>query len=513
MSKKSFIKGTIILTASGLVVRAIGFFYRIYLSNLIGSEGMGLFQLIAPVYSLVILTLTAGISIAVSKLVAQEYARKRFGNLKRITGCALIMVVSAGIAVSVIMYLNMDTIIDVFLKDRRTYYSMLFLLPCIPVIAASSAIKGYFYGMQDMVPTALSQILEQFVKIMVVVTAAGFFAGKGLEYACAAAVAGMAFGEIANLLVLYIAYKLKYKRHGAAAGKKGLMRKRSIVKSILYISVPVSSNRFISSIMSAVEYILIPRMLLKAGMDYQSSIELYGKLAGMALPLIFFPSIVTSSLATNLVPAISEAISLKNYKTANYRISKAIQFTLILGFIFTALFMTFAHPISDVVYKNEDIGSILFILSFTCVFLYLQQTLLGILNGLDKQAVSLRNSLIGNAIRIAFVIFLIPSYGIKSYVVGVIFSLLLVSIIDLYVVIKTSGMLVDLRNWVFKPAIVAAFMVLTGKYVFNFFSIFISNYKLNVTISIMGHFIMGLLLMFVVGVLDIKQIKDMFGKK
>jgi stage V sporulation protein B len=118
MAKRSFVSGVIILMLAGFAVKICGFIYRIYLSNLIGSEGMGLFQLIAPVYSLIILTLTSGISIAVSRMVAGELAQKHIVNLRRITYCALVMVLFGGLIISVLFFLNLDFIANVILKDR-----------------------------------------------------------------------------------------------------------------------------------------------------------------------------------------------------------------------------------------------------------------------------------------------------------------------------------------------------------------------------------------------------------
>src|SRR5690554_4234768 len=163
MTKKSFVGSAIVLMIAGLIVRVLGFIYRIYLSNLIGAEGMGIFQLISPVYSLIILTLSSGISIAVSKMVAEQTAKNNHANLPRITYCALAVVATAGLMVSIGILIFIDPIVNIILKDSRTYYSLILLLPCIPVIAAASAVKGYYYGVQDVVPTACSQIVEQVV--------------------------------------------------------------------------------------------------------------------------------------------------------------------------------------------------------------------------------------------------------------------------------------------------------------------------------------------------------------
>ena len=513
MTKKSFVGSAVILMMASFLVRIIGFIYRIYLSNLIGSEGMGLFQLISPVYSLIILTLTSGISIAVSKMVAEQMAKGHRVNPHRITMCALGITVSLGLVVSLMMFLFIDPIVNIVLKDSRTYYSMLFLIPFIPVISAASALKGYFYGSQDVIPTACSQITEQIVRTGIVMTMASFLVNVGLEYACALATVGMAVGEISNLFVLVIVYKFKRGRSSKSTTTKGFMRKRAIVKGIMKISIPVSFNRFITSTMGTVEYILIPRMLLLGGLSYQNSIREYGKLTGMAMPLIFFPTLVTSALATTLVPAISEGISVKDYKTVNHRISRSVQLTSMLGFIFTVLFMNFSARIGDLVYHKEDIGYMLYLLSFAGIFIYLQQTLLGVLNGLGKQGISLRNSIFGYIIRIAFVIYCIPVYGIRGYIAGMIASTICVCCLNIATVIKTTGMAINFRDWVLRPGLAAAVMLFIGKYIQEFFTIFNFSYTWGTILGILGNILASFSLMFVFGAFDRRETLRLFGFK
>lgn len=506
MTKKSFVSSAIVLMIAGFVVKVLGFIYRIYLSNLIGAEGMGIFQLISPVYSLVILTLSSGISIAVSKMVAEQTAKNNHVNLSRITYCALALVVTAGLIVSIGILVFIDPIVNIILKDVRTYYSMVFLLPCIPVIAAASAFKGYYYGRQDVVPTACSQIVEQIVRISIVMAIAVYFVDVGLEYACALATAGMAIGEISNLAVLVIIFKIRKKKFSLYNSKKNIMRKRTVLTNIVKIAMPISFNRFITSMMGAIELILIPRMLLIGGMNYQTSIVEYGKLTGMAMPLVFFPSLVTSSLATTLVPAISEGLSLKNFKIVNYRISKSIQFTFVLGFIFTSIFIGFSNEIGDLVYKNENIGEILYLLSFTCIFIYLQQTLLGILNGLGKQGISLRNAIAGYLIRILFVVYCIPVYGVKGYIAGIIISSACVCTLNIWTVTKMTGMALDFRNWILKPGVVCAAIIFSNKYINSFFNIFGMSGDGAVIVNILGNTVIAVGLMFVVGAIDRQEV-------
>jgi stage V sporulation protein B len=511
MSRKSFISGAFILMAAGFAVRLLGFIYRIYLSNLIGAEGMGLFQLIFPVYSLVILTITSGISIAVSKLTAEEFARSNFSNLRRITRLAFLLTVVSALIVSAAMYLEADFIVKTILKDERTRYALLLLIPCIPVISAASVLKGYFYGIQDVTPTAVSMIAEQIVRISLVMLTAGYFLRLGLEYACALATVGMVAGEMSNLAVVFLYYR---KRRLIAGGKpSGLMRKRKALGKLMKISVPVSFNRFITSGMSAVENIMIPRMLAAGGLSYQLSIETYGKLTGMAMPLLFFPSLVTASLATTLVPAISEALSLRNYRSLNRRISKSVQISFIIGFIFGSVFLFYGERISNLIYGRENIGSILSMLSITCVFLYLQQTLVGTLNGLGRQGISLRNSILGYVIRIGFVYFCIPVYGINGYIWGIAISFGLVSILNLAEVVKRTGLSVDIRNWITKPGIAVLVMPFVSKYTDSFFEIFNLGYRYTSVLQILGGVAAACCLMFITGVFDIRDLFNLTGLK
>jgi len=511
--KKTFITGAIILIAAGFVTRIIGFIYRIYLSNLIGAEGMGVYQLIVPVYTLVILTLTSGVSIAVSKMIAEQAALGNNINIRRISKVGLAGVTAASAIVSVFLYINIDFIVNVILKDTRTYMSVLIMIPCIPVIAAASAYKGYFYGIQEVTPTAFSQIAEQLVKIGITLALAARFLEAGLEYACALATVGMAVGEMSNLLVLAAYYRFKKYPHITPVSSKGRIQKRKLVTSIVGCAAPISFNRFIISVMYAAEVILIPQRLLAGGLDYVRCMEEYGKLMGMAMPLIMFPALVTTSLATTLVPAISESISLNNYGRANYRISKSIQITMVLGFVFTALFFCYPHRIADMIYPGQNVGHTLLLLSFTCIFMYLQQILMGIMNGLGKQGLLLVNSIVGSVIRILCVFYLIPQYGIPSYIAGVIFSTFIVCVLNFIAIVRSTGMALDLRHWLIRPGLVMVVLLFTGNYIFSFFNFLKLPVALHTLLAVGAYIVIALFLMALVGAVDWRELLQLLGIK
>lgn len=460
LTGQSFIKGAAILVIAGMITRMLGFVYRIYLSNFIGAEGMGLISLTGPVYSLIILTLTSGVSIAVSRLVAQEKARGNTCNLGRITKMAALVVGFGGLVAALLLWGAGHFIANVLLKDSRTYLSLLALVPCIPIVACQSAVKGYFYGSQKVTPNAVANIVEQIVRIGFVLILLQFSMDMGLEYTCALVTVGSAVGEMFNLGVVFVAYlvdRRKTTRQGV------LMRKRDVGRQIAGIALPVSATRFLTSIMGTVESILIPRRLLAGGLNYTASLEALGRLSGMVSPLIFFPSFITSALSTTLVPAISEAVALKNYPLANRRISRSLQLSFTMGFVCMAVFFSFPHEIGGLLYAKENIGGMLYVMSFTCIFVYVQQTLIGILNGFNKQKEALVSSLCGDAIRIGFVWFAVPTYGISGYVAGMIVSSVVVCLLNLRMIMKTTGMSLPLRKWIIKPGLVFGAMALLAE--------------------------------------------------
>jgi stage V sporulation protein B len=509
--RKSFASGAIILMAAGLAARLLGFAYRIYLSNLVGAEGMGLYELVVPVYTAVVLTITSGITIAVSRMVAEQNARLDRINPGRVTVCALWLAAAAGMPVSAVISFNAEILSLKVLGDERTYSALLVLVPCLPAVVAAAALKGYFYGMQNVVPTAFSQTAEQAAKFLILLIAADAILEKGPGFASAIAVFAAAAGEIFNMLILLAVFSMRKKGrlHNGHASK--VIRRARIIRELMKAAVPVSANRLVISALSAAEYILIPAMLSYGGLDEKSSMEVFGRLTGMALPLIMFPSVVTNSIATTLVPALSESAALKRYKALNYQISRSIQITFILGIIFSSLFICFSHEIGSLLYRREKIGDLLYMLSFSGVFIYLQQTLTGVLNGLGRQGILLRNTVVGSVLRIAVICLLMPVSGIKIYIVGMTASLILTESLNLITINRITGLVFDLRGWIVKPGLAGIAIIFVGRYVYYFIEIFRLSPLLTILLSLSVNVVIAGILLIFMGVLKAEEILSMVG--
>ncbi len=463
MKKKNLVAGALILTAAGLFTRVLGFIYRIYMSNLIGSEGMGLFQLIFPIYMLVWTLSASGLSVTVSKLTAQENAKRQYGSMHRILKLSILLSGTLGFLFSLLVFIFADWISIVLLKDPRPALALRYLAPCLPFMAIGSCIRGYFYGLQDTVKPACAQVLEQVARMAVIYFTAGFFIPKGLSYACAAAALGISSGEILSFLYVYYSYAKHHQQLKCIPRPAlGIL---ATFHTVMTMAVPLTANRAITTLLQTVENILIPRQLQLFGLSPREAISMYGELTGMALPLIFFPSAFIISLAMTLIPAVSEASAVKNMKRITYTVSKALKFTAIIGIGAVCLFFTFSHELGMAIYNKPEVGKLLYAISWLCPLLYLQLTLTAILNGLGQQMVTFRHNVLGSLINILFVFFLIPVYGLKAFFWGVLLSLTITSVLNLQKVLRCTGLVFDLGNWVIKPALSAGASGLTIYYI------------------------------------------------
>jgi stage V sporulation protein B len=448
MNKKTILSGAIILSIAGIITRLMGFVYRIYMSNVIGAEGMGLYQLVIPVYGLVWSISCSGITTTISKLTAQENVKGEHGNVRLILKQSTIIATSVSVILSVIVYFKAHTIAVLFFNDARIILSLQLLSLAFPFMAMGSCIRGYFFGMQKTLVPAINQVLEQTVRMIVIYLLAGTFIPMGIEFACAAAIIGIVAEEIFSLIYIV----LSYKRHTVKKTNKYLksLTPQASLFLILSMSLPLTANRVVGSFLSTYENILIPQRLQMFGMSVSESISTFGQITGMAMPLIFFPTSFLISLSVSLIPAISEASAIKNIKDITYTVNKSMLFASIVGFGSSAMFINFSNELGSVIYK-QDLGEMLMLLGLTCPFLYMQIILSGVLNGLGYQMFIFKNSLLSSLINIGFIYVLIPKIGINGFIIGWFISIVIICSLEIDKLIKNVNLHFEFGNWLLKP--------------------------------------------------------------
>jgi len=471
IKRKSILAGALMLTAAGIFTRVLGFVYRIYMSNTLGAEGMGLYQLIMPVYSLSWSIACSGFTTTISKIVAQENAAKEYGNMGRALKQALAITGIIAACLTGVLFFGAGIIGNAVFKDARTVLPIRILSAAIPFMTAGSCIRGYFLGLRETTEPAFGQVLEQCARMAVIYAIAPFFVPMGLTYACAAAVVGIVAGEVIAFVFSAFSY-LSFKRKNRLV-KPPTKSSMQMLGLLVPMALPLTANRITGSFLSAWENALIPQQLRAFGMSQAEAISAYGRITGMALPLIFFPSALLTALSVTLVPAISEAIAMGNRQKIRQTAARAIRFTCLLGIGTAIVFLVLPDELGRVIYKQE-LGSLLFPLGILCPFWYSNIILGGILNGLGKQAFLFRNSLLSSAVTIAFVYFLVPHYGIQAFLWGWFAGLIGVSAVSLREIKRETDLSIPWLDWLGKPLLAAAAAALVSECIVNrvLFSLF-----------------------------------------
>lgn len=429
-NKHLLLKGTLLLTGAGFITKIIGFIYRIFLSQTIGAEGMGIYQLIFPIHTLCFALSVGGIQTAISRFTAARAALKDEQGARDIFVLSGALSTAIALIVSAALYHNASWFaVHILLEERCT--SLLQVMAfSIPMGTLHSCINGYYYARKKLAVPASAQLLEQCARVGVSYGMFLVLTEQGLPVTPMVAVAGLLGGELVSMLFSLLVILWDYQKHGYRLRK--LTSPVKVMQEIITLSFPLTCSRLLVNVLHSIESVLIPGHLRLYGLDNGSALSVYGVLTGMALPLILFPSAVTNAVSTVLLPSVAEHQAVGNQKAIRRAILLSVKYCLILGFLSTAFFFFAGDFLGLVLFKNEFAATFIKTLSFICPCLYLSGTLNGILNGLGAANQSFILNTVGLGVRIAFVFFVIPEYGIQGYLWGLIVSELLVTGLSLY---------------------------------------------------------------------------------
>jgi len=508
MKKNGIIIGTLVLTVATTIVRIVGMLFRIYLANTLGSEGMGLYQLILSFYMLMVTFATSGIRIAVSRLISEELALRNYSNAKKVLSQSIVLSLFTGFAAAFVLYYFAEYIGTNILNDERTVLPLLYLAPSLPLMAVSSCYKGYFYALRKVIKPSIVQVTEQIVRILVIFSIMSAFLPKGLEYACAAISIGMSIEEIFSLFLTWIFYIFDKKPYPNKIKHKA----DNMIFKIFRIVLPLSGTSYMNSILRTVENTMIPARLLMFGLTAESAMSLYGMIKGMVLPLIFFPSSFLTSLSSILIPSVAGDNAMSNEKKVSSTLSKVLHFTAISGILVVSVFVSFPNEIAMAVYNDSQVGLMLKLISYVCPFMYLNMVISSMLNALGEQMSSFKINIVESVLKISIIYFLVPVYGFNAYLFSLFLTTILNTVFYLARLLKVSCIVFDISNWVFKPIAAAAISGFLSRILFNVFVQNNSNNILSLFSSIIILsllYLISLILLKSIHVYSIKEIKKL----
>lgn len=446
-----FLKGTLILTAAGLLSRFLGFFYKIFLAQALGAEGMGIYQLIFPVFSVCHALTTSGMETAISRFTA--FAKKEEKDAWLYAGLSLSLLASA--AAGLVLWNRSSFIAASLLHEARCEPLLRILAAAVPLSAVHACFAGSYLGKKQTGIPAAAQLLEQIVRIGTVWLLVSIHTAQGKEITPALAVFGLLAGEAGSALFMLTVTS------GTFAVRTRFADYADRCRRLLRMALPLTGSRLSLTLLQSVEAVLIPLGLRKSGLTAAEALSMYGILTGMALSFLMFPNAVTSSISAMLLPVISEEQARGNAGSISSAIEYTIQFGLTIGILCMGIFLHYGSGLGTILFRERLAGEFLVTLSFICPVLYLTGNLNSILHGLGKTSVTFFNQLAAIGTRILFILFFVPAWGIQGVLWGLLASQLLLCLLGIRAVAPYVTLTMGLDVFVLKP-LAALFLSIGG---------------------------------------------------
>ena len=463
-SNNKFLKGTLILTVSSIVVKVIGSLNWIILSRVLGGEGIGLYQMGFPIYLMAITLSSAGIPVAISIITAEKLAQKDFLGAKRVFNVSLRLLFVTGLVFASALFFGAHWLIDNhWIRDSRAYYSIIALAPAVFFVTFLASFRGYLQGWQIMTPTAASEIVEQLMRVVTMIVFANMFMPHGLAYAAGGASMGAGVGAFCALLVLMWFYgRLKQKLKADLQQQNPLATResaRAIISRLLRLALPVSMSSLMLPVVANLDLLIVPQRLEAAGFHISQATEFFGYLTGMAVPLINLATIFTAAMTISLVPAISESRALNDVFGIRAKTRTAFRVALIITCpCFVGMYFL-AEKIAALIYNAPGAADAIQTMSVGILLLGLHQISTGILQGLGRTSIPVINMILAAAVKVflSWTLTAIPTLGIKGAAMATVVDFGLAAVLNMIFIYKYTGFALSFSG-VFKPAVSAASM-------------------------------------------------------
>lgn len=425
--KNKFIKSTIILIIAGLITKVLGMIIKIALTRAISTKGIGIYSLILPTFNLFITLCSMGIPVAISKLISEHKH-----NNKKVVLSIIPPILIFDILLMGILFLIAPILSKYLLRNSITYYPLIAIGLTLPFICISSILKGYFFGKEEMLPSSLSNIVEQLARLILTISFIPKLMILGLSVAIVGVVLINVISEFISILVLLIFIPKRAKIYIS-----DFKFDASIFKDLVNISVPTTGSRLIGSLSFFLEPIILTYVLSKVGYDSDLITIEYGIINGYVYPLLLLPSFFTLAISNALLPVVSNCFSNRNYRYTNYKIKQAIVLSLIIGIPCTFLFMRFPEFFLNLIYNTTEGVNYIKIIAPIFILHYIQAPLTASMQGMGLAKEAMFGTLYGSLFK-TIILFVLSLFkiGLWGLIIANLFNIVFVTFHHLYYVFR-----------------------------------------------------------------------------
>lgn len=503
---------------AGVVIKLLGAVFRIPLTNWIGDNGMSYYGFAYSIYGALLVLSTAGIPVAISRMVSERIAVGEYKNAHKVFKVATAMLFVIGIISFALCYFGGEWI-TAKLGNPDAALAVKAISPALLFVPLFSAFRGYFQGRQNMNPTAISEITEQLVRVIFGLYLAYKLLDTGLKEAAAGASFGASAGSIAGLGVIVLIYLVNRKtiHRKINLHNKHVEETNVLLRKIVAIAVPIIIGSEIMPIMTLLDTGIIMTRLQATGWSYEEAKSLYGLLSGFCNSLIAFPQVFTQAVAVSLVPAIAAAFKVKDTKNVQGNIQLGYRTTMIMAFPCAFGIFALAEPILLLLYPAQKASAIaavptLMIMAISVIFLAITQTSVGVLQSIGKQMVPVIHLAIGcvGKVIVTFILVGIPAFNIKGAAIGTMLAYVVALVLNNLSVKKYTGTKINYELTYVRPCIAAAIMGVCAFAAHKLTVGFLGN-SVATLLSILIGGLVYVMLIFLIKAITLEEVETMPG--
>ena len=476
---KTFVINTVILSIASLIMNIVGMGFSVYISNKIGTEALGIYQLIISIYTFAITLATSGISIAVTHLVSEKLALKEYSEVKKITKQSVVLSFFMGCFAMIILILCSEFLTTKFLHSKISPNSLILIAISLPPLAVSASVNGYFSAVTRVIKSASANFIEQFFKIIISIYFFNMILPSSLENACLSLVLGSLLSEFISFIYLMLMYKIDKKRYKEVRNKN-----KTYYKEIIKISCPVAITSYIRSGLSTLKQIIIPIRLEKSGISCEVALSQYGMITGMVMQY-------------------SRLNALNSKKRINNVTTKIFKLTLLFSVLIFGIFFTFADELSMAIYSKMEVAGYIKIIAPLVLIMYIDNVVDGMLKGLNKQVAVMKCNILDLFISIILMYILLPIYGIYGYIIVLFTSEILNGTISIIQLIKATNVKLDIVSILLKPLL----CILLSNIAIRYLSFSYNGKVISLVYGILIYILIYIFLLFVTSTFTKKDLK------
>lgn len=420
--KNKFIKSTLILIIGGFFTKLLGMIIKIVLTRTIGTIGIGLYSMIMPTFLLLNSIAQMGLPTALNVLIANEKY-----NSKNLIVTAIIISLSIDILIIIFLIISGKYLAVNLLNESRLFFGLLSIGFTLPFITISNCLRSYFFAKQRMYPHVITNIIEDIVKLILIIIGIPYFIVKGIEYAVAFVILSNIICELSSIIIfIFLIPNFK-------CNKKDLIPNKNNLKELLKISIPTTGSRLIGSIGYFLEPIIITYVLIKIGYSNNYIINEYGIINGYVMQLVLLPSFFTSAISSALIPIVSKNYSNGNYSYIRKKIKQAIFFCLLIGIPSTIIFECFPHILLKLLFNTNKGILYIKVIAPICLLHYIQSPISSSLSAMNSAKISMIGTLLGIILRtISLFTLSFLKIGLWSLIIATSVNIIFVTLFDLY---------------------------------------------------------------------------------